>query len=203
ALPISLVVSPGLPADYRQSHPERAALVVEVADASLSFDREHKGSLYARAGVQDYWIVNLVDHVLEVFRDPGPDPSALHGWRYRSATTLPRSTSVAPLAFPSSRIGVGDLPPSRTPPCRRGRVLADASLDRAVFAQLRDLRLRVAEAPQHLVGVLTQARRRGLDARAAVGELERGQRDRHGALDALDLLVPVQHAARLQLRIVQ
>ena len=106
-----LVVVPGLPADYRQSHPERAALVVEVADASLSFDREHKGSLYARAGIQDYWIVNLVDHVLEVYRDPGPDPLAAHGWRYRSVTTLAQSAVVVPSAFPDGRIAVADLLP--------------------------------------------------------------------------------------------
>jgi Uma2 family endonuclease len=106
-----LVVVPGLPADYRQSHPERAALVVEVADASLSFDREHKGSLYARAGIQDYWIVNLVDHVLEVHRDPGPDPLAVYGWRYRSLTTLAQSAVVVPSAFPDGRIAVADLLP--------------------------------------------------------------------------------------------
>jgi Uma2 family endonuclease len=106
-----LVVVPGLPADYRQSHPERAALVVEVADSSLSFDREHKGSLYARAGIQDYWIVNLIDHVLEVHRDPGPDPLAVHGWRYRSVTTLAQSAVVVPSAFPDGRIAVADLLP--------------------------------------------------------------------------------------------
>jgi phosphopantetheinyl transferase len=46
--------------DYRDAHPEGAALLVEVALSSLAFDRRHKGSLYARAGVADYWIVNLV-----------------------------------------------------------------------------------------------------------------------------------------------
>jgi Uma2 family endonuclease len=50
-------------------HPARPALAVEVADSSLVFDREHKGSLDARAGIQDYWIVNLVDRVLEVYRE--------------------------------------------------------------------------------------------------------------------------------------
>jgi len=61
-----LVVVPGIRADYRESHPARPALAVEVADSSLAFDREHKGSLYARAGVPDYWIVNLIDRLLEV-----------------------------------------------------------------------------------------------------------------------------------------
>jgi Uma2 family endonuclease len=106
-----LVVVPGRASDYREAHPDRPVLAIEVAESSLSFDREHKGSLYARAGVQDYWIVNLVDYVLEIFREPGPDPSALYGWRYRSVTTLPRSASVVPLAFPSSRIAVADLLP--------------------------------------------------------------------------------------------
>ena len=106
-----LVVVPGRPADYRHAHPERPALALEVADSSLYFDRQHKGSLYARAGIQDYWIVNLVDRVLEIYRDPGPDPSALYGWRYRSATTLAPPAVAAPLAFASSRIAVADLLP--------------------------------------------------------------------------------------------
>ncbi|MGH7345265.1 MAG: Uma2 family endonuclease [Candidatus Rokuibacteriota bacterium] len=106
-----LVVVPGRPGDYRHAHPEHPALAVEVADSSLRFDRQHKGSLYARAGIEDYWIVNLVDRVLEVYRDPGPDPTALYGWRYRSVATLTPPASVVPLAFASSRIAVADLLP--------------------------------------------------------------------------------------------
>ena len=106
-----LVVVPGRPTDYLQSHPERPALTIEVAESSLSFDREHKGSLYARAGVRDYWIVNLVDRVLEVYRDPGPDPEAIYGWRYRSVTVLAPPAGVVPLAFPASQIVVAELLP--------------------------------------------------------------------------------------------
>src|SRR5947199_3924761 len=106
-----LVVVPGIRAAYRESHPAHPALAVEVADSSLEFDRQHKGSLYARAGVQDYWIVNLIDRVLEVYRDPGPDPSAPYGWRYRSVTTLAPPAIVVPLAFPSGQIAVLDLLP--------------------------------------------------------------------------------------------
>src|SRR5215469_14042126 len=72
-----VAVVPGEWADYRTSHPSRPVLVVEVAESSLSFDREDKGSLYARAGVRDYWIVNLVDRTLEVYRDPEPHPRRL------------------------------------------------------------------------------------------------------------------------------
>jgi len=63
-----LAVVPGRPGDYRHAHPARPVLAVEVAESSLAFDRVHKGSLYARAEIQDYWIVNLVDRVLEVHR---------------------------------------------------------------------------------------------------------------------------------------
>ena len=106
-----LAVVPGTRADYRESHPARPALAVEVADSSLDFDREHKGGLYARGGVQDYWIVNLIDRVLEVYRDPGPDPATSYGWRYRSVERLAPPAAVAPLALPSMRIAVAELLP--------------------------------------------------------------------------------------------
>jgi Uma2 family endonuclease len=106
-----LVVVPGHPSDYRHAHPERPALAVEVADSSLYFDRRHKGSLYARARIQDYWIVNLVDRVLEIYRDPGPDASALYGWQYRSMVRLTPPAIAVPLAFTNSQISVVDLLP--------------------------------------------------------------------------------------------
>lgn len=106
-----LAVVPGRPGDYRDAHPTQPALAIEVADSSLAFDRIRKGSLYARAGVPDYWILNLVERVLEVYRDPVPDPSAPHGWRYRWITTLAPSDVVTPLAVPSRPIAVSDLLP--------------------------------------------------------------------------------------------
>ena len=106
-----LVVVPGRPGDYHDSHPAHPALIVEVAESSLELDRQHKGSLYARAGVGDYWIVNLVDRILEVYRDPGADPSAAYAWRYRSAVSLRPPDVVVPLEFTSSRIAVADLLP--------------------------------------------------------------------------------------------
>lgn len=85
--------------------------MVEVAESSLAFDREDKGSLYARGGVRDYWIVNLVDRALEVYRDPGPDPAAPYVWRYRVVERLGPAAAVSPLALPAVRIAVSDLPP--------------------------------------------------------------------------------------------
>lgn len=49
-----------------------SALVVEVSDSSLRYDREVKSPLYARAGVPELWIVNLVDDLVEVSSEPGP-----------------------------------------------------------------------------------------------------------------------------------
>jgi Uma2 family endonuclease len=104
-----LALVPGTWADYETSHPARPVLVVEVAESSLAFDRREKGSLYARAGVLDYWILNLVDRVLEVYRDPVPDASVPYGWRYRRVERLTSVGTASPLALPSVRIPVHDF----------------------------------------------------------------------------------------------
>ena len=106
-----LAVVPGRPGDYRESHPALPVLVVEVAESSLEFDRTRKGSLYARAAIPDYWIVNLVEGVVEVYRNPEPDASAAFGWRYRSVTRLAPPATVVPLAFSGERIAVANLLP--------------------------------------------------------------------------------------------
>ena len=106
-----VAVTRGSRRDYSARHPSRAVLVVEVAESSLSVDREHKGSLYARAGLDDYWIVDLVDGVLEVYRQPVPDAAAPFAWRYASAERLDPGASVTPLAAPGARIAVSDLLP--------------------------------------------------------------------------------------------
>jgi len=97
--------------DYRDDHPSQPTLLVEVADTSLAFDREHKSSLYARARLPEYWIVNLVDRVLEVHREPAPDSAAQFGWAYRVVLTLGPDEHVTPLAAPTARILVADFLP--------------------------------------------------------------------------------------------
>jgi Uma2 family endonuclease len=106
-----LVVLPGPAADRRLAHPIRPVLTIEVAESSLVFDREIKGSLYARAGIEDYWILNLVDHALEVCRDPAPDALAPYGWRYQVTMTAIPPAVVTPLAFPTIGIDVAALFP--------------------------------------------------------------------------------------------
>jgi Uma2 family endonuclease len=89
----------------RDRHPARPALVVEVAESSLALDRGLKCRIYARAGVVDYWIVNLVDGVLEVHREPAP---RYGGWAYRSIRTCPAGVSVVPLVARGT-VRVADL----------------------------------------------------------------------------------------------
>lgn len=104
-----VAVVPRDPGAYRDAHPSRAVLIVEVAETSYRIDREYKASLYARAGVLDCWIIDLAHDALEVHRDPEASPDALYGWRYRSVVTLRPPATVAPLAAPGNPIPVADL----------------------------------------------------------------------------------------------
>jgi Uma2 family endonuclease len=101
----------GDPRDYRDAHPERPVLIVEVSLSRLGFDREHKGSLYARAGITDYWIVNLADRRVEIYREPVPDTAASFGWHYGRSVTRGPDERISPLAAPAAEIAVADLLP--------------------------------------------------------------------------------------------
>src|SRR5262245_61368406 len=59
----------GAPRDYVDSHPRNPSLIVEVAQSGLRMARGRKAAAYARAGLADYWIVNLGDRVLDVYRE--------------------------------------------------------------------------------------------------------------------------------------
>jgi Uma2 family endonuclease len=106
-----IAVVEGSARDYAEAHPTSAALVVEIADATLAFDREHKGSLYARAGIPEYWILNLTDRQLEVYRNPKTSDRAPLGWEYASVERYSSGQSVAPLFQPQAQIAVADLLP--------------------------------------------------------------------------------------------
>jgi Uma2 family endonuclease len=106
----------GEPDQFPTSHPTTAALIVEISDTTLSGDRHRKGSLYARAGIADYWIVNLVAGQLEVYRAPIPDARRRYGHRYSSRTDLLAAATVSPLALPHAVIPVADLLPAPAAP---------------------------------------------------------------------------------------
>ncbi len=97
--------------DHIRAHPSRPVLIVEVADWTLRFDRNAKASLYARAGIADYWVVNLVDQVLEVRRDPVAAPKARYGHRYSTTIVLRGGEHVSPLAAPHAIVQIADLLP--------------------------------------------------------------------------------------------
>lgn len=81
----------GAEEDYLQTHPvgENLGLVVEVADNSLSRDR-YKGKIYAQAGVPHYWIVNLIEHTVEIYSNPtiSENPHYERGYRFTRGETV-------------------------------------------------------------------------------------------------------------------
>jgi Uma2 family endonuclease len=90
---IAVAAGPVTRYDTRHPGPEDVTLVVEVADTSLGRDRQDKLRLYARAGVQVYWIVNLVDLRVEVYTDPS-GTSAFPAYRSRTDYTSGQSISL-------------------------------------------------------------------------------------------------------------
>jgi Uma2 family endonuclease len=99
--------TPGYPKEPLPS----VVLVVEVSDSSLTYDRTRKASYYARAGIVDYWIVNLVDRQLEIRRGPHPAPDQPEGYQYGAVTTLAVGEVATPLALPDAVFAVQDLLP--------------------------------------------------------------------------------------------
>jgi len=90
-----LAVVRGRERDYLDGHPASPVLIVEIADDSLAHDRLRKGRAYARAGIREYWIVNLVHDLLEVRRQPA---RGRRGWGYRRVRLLKRGATIKPLA---------------------------------------------------------------------------------------------------------
>ncbi len=104
------VVSGGI-RDYAQEHPTTALLIVEVALATLAYARRRKSSLYARAGIPEYWVINLRDRCLEVYRGPAPREDARYGYEYAVVEHLSAGGTVTPLLAPAASIAVADLLP--------------------------------------------------------------------------------------------
>lgn len=93
------------------THPDSAALIVEVADTTLFTDTTTKAELYATAGVLDYWVLDLTGRRLLVFRDPETLPQGLGATAYRTHSSHGPEASIAPLAAPDRPIPVAALLP--------------------------------------------------------------------------------------------
>lgn len=105
-----LAVVTGSVRDYAEKHPKTAVLVVEVSDSTLEEDTHTKMSLYAAAGIADYWVIDVSGRVL-VFREPRPEQSQPFGFAYGSVSAHHRDDRISPLAIPNARIDVNDLLP--------------------------------------------------------------------------------------------
>jgi Uma2 family endonuclease len=89
----------------RNPNPADNELVVEVSDTSLYYDLTTKAALYARAGILDYWVLDVNGRRMLVHRDP-------RDGRYNSVVAYSMDESVAPLAAPASSFRVRDAFPT-------------------------------------------------------------------------------------------
>ena len=97
-----IAVVPGSLSDYKGRGIAEAALIVEISDTTLSYDRRGKASLYAMAGVTDYWIINVDQEPaqIEIHRRPAPDEAQPHGFGYSEKTIHRSGEIIQPLALP-------------------------------------------------------------------------------------------------------
>lgn len=89
---------------YTTRHPKAAdvLLLIEVSDSTLRFDREQKRRLYATHQIPEYWIVNLIDNCLEIYRQPDDGD-------YQEQTTLAKADTVSLVALPEIQVRVADI----------------------------------------------------------------------------------------------
>ncbi|MCG8448108.1 MAG: Uma2 family endonuclease [Pirellulales bacterium] len=100
--------------DFIDNHPTEAQLVVEVSLTTIEYDKNIKPSLYARMGVPDYWVLDLENRLLLVYRQPAVDENAPFGHRYKIVETIPADGCVSPFEKPDAKLAVADmLPPKK------------------------------------------------------------------------------------------
>ena len=95
--------------DYADAHPTTAALVVEISDSTLRFDRRAKAAVYAQAGIPEYWVVNVRRREVEVHTQPVDDPAA--GWNYASIVPYREGDEIQPLAVAEASLPVREFFP--------------------------------------------------------------------------------------------
>ena len=82
--------------------PTTADLIIEVSYSSLAFDRKEKAALYAKAGTPEYWVIDVVNQKVEVYRDPGPVPDKPGTFAFGTRQVFEPSQSVQPLKVPGA-----------------------------------------------------------------------------------------------------
>jgi Uma2 family endonuclease len=88
---------------WAHTHPTSALLVIEVSRSRLRYDRL-KARLYARYNVPEYWILNVNDGRIEVYRDPDPATET-----YRTTFTAGPGEPITPIQLPGVTIDLADL----------------------------------------------------------------------------------------------
>jgi Uma2 family endonuclease len=111
-----VVVVRGSEFDYldRHSTPDDIALVIEVADSTLYRDREVKGPVYARAGIQSYWIVNWPERRVELYTDP-TGPAEEPGYRNHQDVGIESTVPLVIAGRVLAAIPVGEMFPPAAP----------------------------------------------------------------------------------------
>jgi Uma2 family endonuclease len=92
------------PDDYVSHHPtpDDVFLLIEVADSTLDFDRGKKLQVYARAGILEFWIINLQESTIEIYREP-------HFTGYENKTVVRAGDKACPATFPDAAVDVAEL----------------------------------------------------------------------------------------------
>ncbi len=89
---------------YRDRHPKSddVLLAIEVADSSIASDRNTKAELYGKAGIAEYWIANIAEEVIHVFRQPA-------SYGYQTQLTVGGDEEISPIAQAAARLKPSDL----------------------------------------------------------------------------------------------
>ena len=92
--------------DYSRQRPtaDDVLLLIEVAATSLKYDTGEKAEIYAEAGIEDYWVVDLDGQVVEVHRNPDPARK-----RYRSRQAYSVEDKLCPLKHPGAVLRIAEL----------------------------------------------------------------------------------------------
>ncbi len=95
----------------KRSKPTCPDLVIEVSDSSYAYDTGEKASLYASAGIPEYWVLDLRTRRLEVRRQPGLDADAFLGHSYRSLQVHLADEIVSPAFSSTVQVSISQLLP--------------------------------------------------------------------------------------------
>jgi Uma2 family endonuclease len=99
---VAVVIGDALRYDDHHPTPSEIYLIVEVADTTLKSDCETKAKSYAKSGIADYWVLDVNNRQLHVFREPAPDG-------YQSQVILPENSTLSPLAFPADIFTISEM----------------------------------------------------------------------------------------------